>query len=105
VKEIKAVVQPGKLARVREAMRQVPGFPGMTVSAVEGCSAADKDGPKNIRAELTDYSRKVRIEIVCDDGLVEPIATAIARAAHTGQKGDGLLWVSDVGAVRRLRDG
>lgn len=105
MKEIKAVVQPARLAKVREAMRHVPGFPGMTVSSVDGCSAVDEHGTRSIRAELTDYSRKVRVEIVCDDALVEPLAAAIARAAHTGQKGDGILWVTEVATMRRIREG
>jgi nitrogen regulatory protein P-II 1 len=107
VKEIKAVIQPRKLSRVREAMRRVPGFPGMTVFEAEGCSALDPGaglGP-GIRAALTDYSRKVRIEVVCEDPLVEPIVAAITSAAHTGQKGDGILWVTEVTSVRRLREG
>jgi nitrogen regulatory protein P-II 1 len=104
VKEIKAVVQPARLARVREALRHVPGFPGMTVTAVEGCSAVETDPPPGIRAELTDYSRKTRIEVVCQDDQVDTIVAAIVGAASSGQKGDGLVWVTEVSAMRRLRD-
>ena len=37
MKEIKAVVQPSRLAKIRSALRNIKGFPGMTVSKVEGC--------------------------------------------------------------------
>jgi nitrogen regulatory protein P-II 1 len=105
VKEVKAVIQPGRLARVREALRHVPGFPGMTVTTAEGCSAIEPPSRnETIRAELTDYSPKVRIEVVCADELVAPIVAAIHGATHSGQKGDGIIWVNDVAEMRRLRD-
>ncbi|MDY7782081.1 P-II family nitrogen regulator, partial [Burkholderia pseudomallei] len=37
--EIKAVIRPNKLPMVRAALMDTPGFPGMTVTKVEGCSA------------------------------------------------------------------
>lgn len=40
MREIKAVIRPGKL----DALRQVPGFPGMTVSKAEGVSAPERMG-------------------------------------------------------------
>jgi nitrogen regulatory protein P-II 1 len=39
MKEIKAVIRPNKLSALRDALIMLPGFPGMTVSKVEGCSA------------------------------------------------------------------
>ena len=42
MKEIKAVIRPNKLAILRDALVALPGFPGMTVSKVEGCSASSR---------------------------------------------------------------
>jgi len=39
MKEIKAIIRPNKLTALRAALRDLPGFPGMTVSKAEGCSA------------------------------------------------------------------
>jgi nitrogen regulatory protein P-II 1 len=106
MKEVKAVIQPGRLVRVREAVRHVPGFPGMTVTSAEGCSAIESGASREtIRSELTDYSPKVRVEVVCPDELVAPIVAAIRGATYTGQKGDGIVWVTDVVEMRRLREG
>jgi nitrogen regulatory protein P-II 1 len=97
VKEIKAIVRPNKLAALRQALVEFPGFPGMTVSKVEGCSAPDRHGPPhNIKEELTDYTPKVRIEIVCPDELADPLVDRIVDVAKTGHLGDGLVWVTDV---------
>ena len=36
MKEIKAIIQPNRLARLREQFRRIPDFPGMTVMHAEG---------------------------------------------------------------------
>jgi nitrogen regulatory protein P-II 1 len=97
MKEIKAVVRPNKLAALREALLAVPGFPGMTVSKAEGCSAPSRHGPAStIREELTDYTPKVRVEIVCPDDATDLIVDRIVAVATTGHLGDGLVWVTPV---------
>jgi nitrogen regulatory protein P-II 1 len=59
MKEIKAVIRPNKLASLRDALVALPGFPGMTVSKVEGCSAPNRHlVPHNIKEQLTDYTPK-----------------------------------------------
>ncbi|MCK6411203.1 MAG: P-II family nitrogen regulator [Azonexus sp.] len=99
MKEIKAVVRPNKLALLREALVLMPGFPGMTVTQVEGCSAPSRHVQAKVRIkdELTDYSPKVRIEIVAPDEVAEAIFRRIAEVAQTGHYGDGLVWMTDVG--------
>ena len=104
MKEIKAVIQPARLARVREAFRRLPDFPGMTVSRAEGSGYhPDKPMPAGVKSELTDYSQKVRIEIVAPDEMVERLATIIREACHTGQAGDGVVWVTPVESLHRIR--
>lgn len=97
MKEIKAIIRPNKLAALRDAMIALPGFPGMTVSKVEGCSAPSRHLVKHtIKEELTDYSPKVRIEIVASDEVAERIFQRITEVAKTGHYGDGLVWITDV---------
>ena len=56
MKEIKAVIQPARLARVREAFRKIPDFPGMTVSRAEGSGYhPDKPLPASIKSELAHF--------------------------------------------------
>lgn len=104
MKEIKAVIQPQRLSRVREAFRRLPDFPGMTVIQAEGSGYhPDKPRPAGVRTELTDYSRKVRLEIVAPDAQVESLAAIIRDACYTGQPGDGVIWVTDVASFERIR--
>ena len=93
MKEIRAIIRPNKLPKLRTVLREMPGFPGMTVSKVEGFGAPSEHTPHNIKEELTDYSAKVRIEIVAPDEKVDDIVRRIISVACTGQTGDGLVWV------------
>ena len=101
MKEIKAVIRPTKLPALREALRSLPGFPGMTISKVEGLSAPERIGPckGSTRHALTDYTAKVRIEIVSPDELTDTIVERIVAAASTGQIGDGLVWITPIDRV------
>jgi len=100
MKEIKAIIRPNKLAGLRDALIALPGFPGMTVSKVEGCSAPSRHVVRhNIKDELTDYTPKVRIEIVAPDEVAEAVFQRITEVAQTGHFGDGLVWITEVEKV------
>ncbi len=98
MKEIKAVIRPNKLAALRDALVALPGFPGMTVTKVEGCSAPTRhvSARVKIKDELTDYTAKVRVEIVAPDEVADSLFTCITEIARTGHYGDGLVWITDV---------
>ncbi|HMM71678.1 MAG TPA: P-II family nitrogen regulator [Rhodocyclaceae bacterium] len=93
MKEIRAIIRPNKLPKLRTMLRHLPEFPGMTVSKAEGFGAPSQHMPHNIKEELTDYSAKVRVEIVSPDEQVDAIVQCIISVACTGQTGDGLVWV------------
>ena len=78
----------------------LPGFPGMTVTKVEGCSAPSRHIVRHIiKDELTDYTPKVRIEIVAPDDVAEVIFQRVTEVAQTGHFGDGLVWITEVAKV------
>lgn len=105
MKEIKAIVQPFKLPRIRSALRNIQEFPGMSVDKIQGCGPAMPSvAGQDIKQELTDFSPKTRIEIVAPDHLVEEIVRAITEAAYTGHVGDGLVWVTPVEQMIRIRE-
>lgn len=97
MKEIKAIIRPNKLASLREALIAHPGFPGMTVSKVEGCSAPSRHlAHHKVKEQLTDYSPKVRIEIVAPDDVAQLLFDLVTKVAKTGHFGDGLVWMTEV---------
>ncbi|OIR02872.1 nitrogen regulatory protein P-II 1 [mine drainage metagenome] len=104
MKEIKAIIQPARLSKIRSALRNIKGFPGMTVSKVEGCGHHLAKPSLGIREELTDFSPKVRIEIVTPDELVEGVLQILVEVGHTGQVGDGIVWVTPTERMIRLSE-
>lgn len=103
MKEIKAIIRPTRLHKIRDAFRTLPGFPGMSISHVEGCSAhAGAEQHDTLKEELTDFTKKLRIEIVAPDEMVPDILRIIHLNAHTGQTGDGVLWVTEVNKFIRM---
>ena len=104
MKEIKAVIQPSRLPKIRSALRHIKGFPGMTVSKVDGCGHHLAKPTLGAREELTDYSPKVFITLITPDDLVEGILQVIVELGHTGQVGDGIVWVTSVERMIRLSE-
>ncbi|MEW6692698.1 MAG: P-II family nitrogen regulator [Pseudomonadota bacterium] len=104
MKEIKAIIQPHRLPKIRAAFRHIKGFPGMTVTRVEGAGANDRRQIRNIKDELTDYTPKVRIDILCPSELVEGILQVLVEVGHTGNPGDGVVWVTDIERMIKLTE-
>jgi nitrogen regulatory protein PII len=103
MKIITAMVQPFMLDKVTDALEGIDGFPGMTVTDVRGFgrrgTAQERDMPLDI------FIEKARIEIVTRDDMVETIVKTIARVAHTGNHGDGKIFVWPVERAVRIRTG
>ena len=105
MKEIKAVIQPSRLARLREQFRKLPDFPGMTVTHAEGSGYhARKPHAVGIKGELTESSNTVRIEIAVPDEAVDRLIAIVHAVCHTGRAGDGVVWVTPVERFHRLRE-
>ena len=104
MKEIRAIVRPNRLERLRAALRAVPNFPGVTVFRADGFTATAAVDKRSVRDELTDFSPKLMVCVLCEDSMVETIRETIFSACHTGQIGDGLVWVLDIAQVHRIRD-
>jgi nitrogen regulatory protein P-II 1 len=105
MKLVTAVIKPHKWEDVRAALETV-GVTGMTVSEVSGYGR-QKGHTEVYRGAEYDIALvpKVRLEIVVDDGDVDAVTAAIVQAAHTGQIGDGKVWVAPVESVVRVRTG
>lgn len=103
-KEIKAIIPPQRLPKIRSAFRNIKDFPGMTVTKVEGCGHYLAKPNQGLRDELSDYSPKIRIEIVVPDELVEGILQILVEVGKMGQVGDGIVWVTPVERMIRLSE-
>ena len=104
MKEIRAIIRPHRRDRLRQALRAIPNFPGVTLFRAEGFTAPAAVDKRSVRDELTDFTEKFMVCVICDDEMVDTIRDAIMTACGTGQIGDGLVWVLDIGQVHRIRD-
>ena len=82
------------------------GCEGMNVSEVKG-----RGRQMGIRESYRgssyciDLIPKTRLELVVNDEDLERILDVIVESAHTGEVGDGKIFVSDVAEVIRIRTG
>ena len=93
MKLIMAVVKPHKLDEVREALTAA-GILGLTASEVKGFGRQRGHTEIYRGAEYTvSFVPKVKIEVVVSDSQIEQAVEDISKAAHTGQIGDGKIFV------------
>lgn len=106
MKEIKIVLQPFKVDAVTDALQAVPGVGGITAMDVRGFGHQRGALGMDVRAKgAVNYTRKVLLLLVVPDEVVEPVLAAIQRHAHTGNPGDGKVFVAGVDEALRLRTG
>lgn len=105
MKQVTAVIKPFKLDEVRESLAEV-GITGLTVTEIKGFGRQKGHTELYRGAEyVVDFLPKVKIEVVVDDSVVEPVVDAIIKAARTGKIGDGKIFVQDIEQVIRIRTG
>jgi len=105
VKLVVAVLRPEKLNDVLEALFRAD-VQGLTISRVQG-HGGETERVETYRGTTVkmELSEKVRLEIGVSDHFVEPTIGAIARAARTGEVGDGKIFLLPLERVVRIRTG
>jgi nitrogen regulatory protein P-II 1 len=105
MKEIKAYIQPFMLQKITDALHQIH-IHGMSILEIKGFGREkDESYPHHAREAVVEFTPKVKIEIVCPDEEYEAIVKAIQEAAHTGRRGDGKIFVSNIDQAISIRTG
>jgi nitrogen regulatory protein P-II 1 len=105
MKKIEAYIQPFMLRKVVDALMAIH-IHGMSVIEAKGFGKEkDESYPHDIKDYVTDFTSKTKIEIICADHECEKVATTIQNAAHTGRKGDGKLFITDIQKAVSIRTG
>ena len=102
MKEIKAIIQPSTLNQVLIALHEIKGLPGCTVSTVLGYGRVRK---KEGTDALLESAERTKLEIVVPNQLVKKVLDVIYKHTHTGNKGDGKVFVIETVGVLSLRTG
>ena len=109
MKMITAMVQPFMLSKVTSALEDIADFPGMTVTDVRGFGREKathaRGAPHRVIEDFVEYIKKERIEIVAPDEMADLIVETLVRAAHTGNPGDGKVFVWSVERALRIQTG
>lgn len=105
MKLIIAIIQPHKLEDVKEELYKAD-VNLITVSEVLG-HGRQKGIAEVYRGfkETGNLLRKIRIEIAVNDNFVEPTVKAIIKGAHTGETGDGKIFIVPLEQCHRIRTG
>ena len=83
------------------ALISIPGFPGMTVNDCEGFGSERTEHGQDYKP----YLAKRLIEIFAPDSMVDIIFETIMKIAHSGNHGDGKVYVLDVLKGGRISTG
>ena len=105
MKKIEAFIQPFKLDEVKDALRRLgwlvfPWGSYRVLGRQRGHTEFHR-GSKN----HVDFLPKIKIELVVADDALDRAIEAILDAAHTGEVGDGKVFVTPVEEAIRIRTG
>ena len=105
MKYIIAIIQPGKLTAVHDALLEI-GITGMTVTEVQGYGRQKGKSEIYRGAEYTvHFLPKVKIELALPAKMVAKAVDSIKTASSSGKIGDGKIFVLDVDQTVRVRTG
>jgi len=96
MKEVKAVIQSFRLSEVLRGLQEIDDLPAVTVSAVQGFSVVHPEFEPRVKSKL---------EIVVQDDMAEQVVAVIQQRAHTGNPGDGRIFVIPVDETVKIRTG
>lgn len=104
MKKIEAIIRPGRLEAVKDALDELGFSGGITVWEVKGHGKqrglTEQWRGREYRVE---YLSKVWIALVVSDDKAEPVIEAILDNASSGEIGDGKIFVSAVEDAIRVR--
>ncbi|WP_435319827.1 P-II family nitrogen regulator [Haloarchaeobius sp. TZWSO28] len=105
IKMVVAIIRPDRLTDVKRALAET-GAPSLTVTDVSGRgSQPAKKSQWRGEEYVIDLHQKVKVECVVADIPAEDVVDAISEAAHTGEKGDGKIFVLPVEGAYQVRTG
>jgi nitrogen regulatory protein P-II 1 len=103
--KIEAIIRQQKVEAVKEALVKL-GHYGMTITEVRGFGRQKGQKETYRGAEYTiDFLPKVKLEVVVSDDAADEVVSTIVNSAHTGQIGDGKVFISELKDAVRIRTG
>lgn len=105
MKKIIAYIRNEKAEITIEKLEEA-GVKGMTILDANALAEwADKESFSYSIEYVEKYSRVVKIELVCNNEDSDMLVNVIAKYAHTGNSGDGWIFVSTIDKAVRIKTG
>ncbi|MCQ6280037.1 P-II family nitrogen regulator [Bacillus sp. EB600] len=105
MKKIEAIFRPEKLREVIEELKEI-NVTSFTVTQVQGRGHEKiSTGVYRGRSFTINLHPKVKMEIILSDFKAEKAIQTIIKAAHTGEAGDGKIFVSSILEMHSIRTG
>lgn len=105
MKYIIAIIQPGKLDAVHEALGGI-GVTGMTVSEVQGYGRQKGKSEIYRGAEyVVNFLPKIKIELAVETKKSAEVIETIQKTAGSDKIGDGKIFALDLKDALRIRTG
>ena len=106
MQKIEAIIRPEKLDSVKDALANA-GFHGLNIVHVTGRGVQKGIVHMGRGGESyeVDMLPKVKIEVVVKDSQADRVVKIICDAAHTGNIGDGKIFLIPVSDAIRVRTG
>lgn len=103
MKELKAFIRSNRVEQVVRALEAAKA-PGITLSRVHGVGYGYDPYTFTLApSEVAKAPAIAKVEVVCSDECVERLIDALVGAAHTGLRGDGIVFVTNVEQAVRIR--
>jgi nitrogen regulatory protein P-II 1 len=103
LKKIEAIIREDKVNDVREALNDI-GIVGMNMFEVRGHG---RQGGIQLVGRAGTYQinmlPKIQVNIVLSDRNLDEAIDVILKSAYTGEPGDGIIFVTPVDEVIRVR--
>ncbi|MDE5550541.1 MAG: P-II family nitrogen regulator, partial [Bacteroidaceae bacterium] len=104
MKKIEAIIRKPKFEEVKEALLN-SDIDWFEYHSVHGIGQSREERIYRGVQYSTDMIERMAVTIVCRDHLVEPTVQVILQVAHTGEIGDGRIFVSDMIDTWSIRTG
>lgn len=103
MKKLEIYIRPEKLEEVKENLESIQ-INGLSVTQVMGCGN-QKGWTEYVRGAEIGYNflTKTKIEIVLLNHQVESVVDMVLNTAHTGECGDGKIFISTIEEAIRIR--
>ncbi|MBP9998279.1 MAG: P-II family nitrogen regulator [Bacteroidales bacterium] len=104
MKKIEAIIRRTKFEEVKEALFNAD-INWFSYSEVKAIGQDRQDRIYRGVMYSTDIISRIELTIICRDQFVQPAVDAILKSAHTGEVGDGRIFVSTIDDTWSIRTG